>query len=428
MILTSKDGGATWETKHNNPDGEVLLNISFVDEHVGHAAGTGGILLSTEDGGKTWKKHIAPGSVRAFSFADATYGIAVIGGGNDNSRGTGADQAVHTHGTVVITRDGGEHWEDIAFIDSPELLPFSQTLAVATLDGTHFLMLQKEPGAEEIFVVTKDGGKAWEVVDPQNDSTNHALPSMVFAHQGEYWAFGYELVHREKGGGYGVPLTLHSKDGETWTHGVAGPKEFDSCNSQGCYMWDGAVESLYGDHEVFWATPQDGSLSKKWAIADGSACTISGSVLKCGRAAITEKPLDKPEGPGGIISINPSNQRLQDDCIDCNVEALPPDDRTVPPSMKPVHASITVRRNGTVSKVSVDYSPSRLTDEISGQLSQWLFEPAHKGSDTVESKKDVSLLLLCSGFPGRTETNRCTLHRSDEFSRSRTPTKIATPR
>ena len=117
-----------------------------------------------------------------------------------------------------------------------------------------------------------------------------------------------------------------------------------------------------------------------------------------------------------------------DDCIDCNVEALPPDDRTVPPSMKPVHASITVRRNGTVSKVSVDYSPSRLTDEISGQLSQWLFEPAHKGSDTVESKKDVSLLLLCSGFPGRTETNRCTLHRSDEFSRSRTPTKIATPR
>jgi hypothetical protein len=39
---------------------------------------------------------------------------------------------------------------------------------------------------------------------------------MVFVHEGEYWAFGHELVHREKGGGYGVPLTLHSKDGETW--------------------------------------------------------------------------------------------------------------------------------------------------------------------------------------------------------------------
>ena|SRR6266566_265082 len=38
MILTSRDGGATWETKHQNHDGEVLLNISFVDEKTGCAA------------------------------------------------------------------------------------------------------------------------------------------------------------------------------------------------------------------------------------------------------------------------------------------------------------------------------------------------------------------------------------------------------
>ncbi len=78
MILTSRDGGATWETKHQNRDGEVLLNISFVDEKTGCAAGTGGLLLSTVDEGQTWKSHQVPESVRNFSFADPANGIAVV--------------------------------------------------------------------------------------------------------------------------------------------------------------------------------------------------------------------------------------------------------------------------------------------------------------------------------------------------------------
>jgi photosystem II stability/assembly factor-like uncharacterized protein len=32
----------------------VLLNIVFVDAMAGHAADTGGLLLSTKDGGQTW--------------------------------------------------------------------------------------------------------------------------------------------------------------------------------------------------------------------------------------------------------------------------------------------------------------------------------------------------------------------------------------
>src|ERR1700751_5188781 len=62
MILSSKDN-MTWETKHQNSDGEVLLTISFVDEKVGYAAGTGGVLLSTVDGGQSWKTHHAPDSI-----------------------------------------------------------------------------------------------------------------------------------------------------------------------------------------------------------------------------------------------------------------------------------------------------------------------------------------------------------------------------
>jgi hypothetical protein len=358
MILSSKDGGAIWETKHQNLDGEVLLDISFVNEKVGHAAGTGGLLLSTEDGGQTWKSHVTPGAVRAFSFADAINGIAVVGEGHPSPRVSSSDQAVPVEGTVKITHDGGEHWEDIAAINSEELRPFVQTLSIAALDSSHFLMLRRQPEVEDVFLVTKDGGKSWKVVHPQNDATNRVLPRMVFVHQGEYWAFGHELVHREKGGGYGVPLTLHSKDGETWTHGVAGPKEFDSCSSQGCYMWDGAVEVLYGEREQFWALPQDGSLGKKWAIAEGTGCTVSDSTLKCGRATVTEKPADKPEGPSGIIYLNARNEYFADGCVECHVEGIVPDNAG-PPSMQQVRASITVRRDGTVANVSVDYPPSK---------------------------------------------------------------------
>jgi photosystem II stability/assembly factor-like uncharacterized protein len=413
-ILNSNDGGATWETKHQNLNGEVLLDISFVNEKIGHAAGTGGLLLSTDDGGQIWKSHVAPGAVRAFSFADAINGIAIVSDGHPSPRVSSFDQVTPIEGTVKVTRDGGEHWEDIAAISLEELRPFVQILAVAALDSSHFLMLRRQPEVEDVFVVTKDGGRSWKIVHPQNDATNRVLPRMVFVHQGEYWAFGHELVHREKGGGYGVPLTLHSKDGETWAHGVAGPNEFGSCNSQGCYMWDGAVEALYGEHEQFWALPQDGSLSGKWAIAGSAGCTV-GSTLKCGRAAVTDKPADRPEVPGGIIHLNAHDDYFADGCLECHADGIVPD-KAGPPSIQHVHVSIAVRRDGTVDSVSVDYPPSnRMSDDISHQLSKWLFEPAHEGGHTVGTKKDVSLLLMCAGFPGRPETNRCTLHRSDEF-------------
>lgn len=418
MILSSKDGGATWETRHQNPDGEVLLDISFVDEKVGHAAGTGGLLLSTDDGGQTWKGHVTPGIMRAFSFADAVTGIAVIDAGNDSPQISSSDQAVPIHGTVKITHDGGERWEDIAALDSEELRPFLQTLSIAALDSSHFLMLRRQPEVEDIFIVTKDGGKSWKVVHPQNDATNRALPRMAFVHQGEYWAFGHELVHREKGGGYGVPLTLHSKDGETWTHGVAGPTELDSCTSQGCYLWDGAVEILFAEHEQFWSLPQDGSLGPKWAIAGSTACSVNGT-LKCGRATATDKPLDRPEALGGVIFLSAHNNAIADDCLDCHVDEITPD-KAGPPSMQQVHAMITVRRDGTVANVSVNFPPSkRISDEISSQLSKWLFEPAHQSAKTVEVKKEVSLVLMCAGFPDRPETNHCTLHGAGEFSRFR---------
>ena len=412
MILSSRDGGATWETNHQNRDGEVLLNISFVDEKTGYAAGTGGLLLSTIDGGQIWKSHQAPDSVRSFSFADTANGIAVVSSSAHQPKAGLPAGVTSVDGSIKITHDGGDHWEDVAAVNSDEIRPYTEVLSVAALDSSHYLMLRRQPNVEDAFVVTKDGGKSWKVVHMQNDTSNRVLARTVFVHQGEYWAFGMELVHREKGGGYGVPLTIHSKDGETWIHGVRGPNEFGTCNSQGCYLWDGAVEALYGEREQFWTLPQDGSLSDKWAIAGNVACTIN-SALKCSSATVTDKPQPHPEG---TIYISVSTGHFADGCLECHVEPIVPDtpgSRTI----GRLQASLTVRRDGSVASVSVSYPSKRMSNIIADQLSRWLFEPVHSGGSTVEVTKEVSMLLICGGFPGRPETDRCSLHSSDEFSR-----------
>lgn len=305
---------------------------------------------------------------------------------------------------MKITHDGGEHWQDVS-LEPDELRPFTGVLSVAALDVSHYLMVRRNPEIEDAFVVTKDGGESWKLVHPQNDSSNRALPKMVFVHQGEYWAFGYELVHREKGGGYGVPLTLRSKDGESWVHGTAGPNEHKTCNAQGCFLWDGALEALYSDHAQFWATPQDGSLSSKWAIAGKTICTV-GQSLKCALASATDKPQPRPEG---VIAQQVSTGNFASGCLECGISEIVPDNPTGS-SVTRVQVQLTVKRDGSVSDVSVN-SPSseRMRTSIADQLSQWIFEPTHDGANTVGAKKNVEMILMCFGFPGRPETNRCSL-------------------
>jgi photosystem II stability/assembly factor-like uncharacterized protein len=66
MVASSSDGGATWKLSHHTRDGKILLHIAFASEKVGHAAGKGGLLLSTIDGGKTWTTHNVGDDVLAF--------------------------------------------------------------------------------------------------------------------------------------------------------------------------------------------------------------------------------------------------------------------------------------------------------------------------------------------------------------------------
>jgi hypothetical protein len=396
MIASSSDGGVTWTVHHQTPGGKTLLHIEFVNDRIAHAAGRGGVVLATVDGGQTWTAHNAGADVHAFSFGDERNGIAVIGGDAGYNRifqpGPG-----HWHplmsAPVKVTHDGGDHWEDIPALGSPELSPFTYVLSVAALDAKHYVMLRQERQVRSIYVSTEDGGKSWRVTRQGDDITNREFARLIVVHDGEFWSFGSEMLLREKHGGYSVPLVLHSKDGHRWMRGIALQEGFGTCNLHGCYLWDGTVVSAYGVHEQYWAFPQDGSLSKIWAVAGDRVCTL-GAVLKCGPARVTDEPQPMRIRQGFFKPIWDDRTYLHfdEDCVACGVWLVPLD-----PGINwqgRVVVSFEITADGTVDDLSEDGAPAGpLGALIEEQVKRWRFSlhPQRQGRGTYRLTCDASM-------------------------------------
>jgi len=400
MIVASSDGGRTWNVKHQNPDGDVLLNIAFVDEKVGHAAGTGGLLLSTSDGGQTWTNQVLEATVRQFSFADSRNGIVQLGRATPSLLGY-HDQP-GTPSIVRITHDGGDHWADAPTRDE-KFHQFPDVLSVVALDPANYLMALHQPQGEHIFASTRDSGKTWTAKHLED-----VYVSTVFPHAGEYWGFGIQILERKKGGGYSAPVVVRSKDALAWAQALHGPKEWSSCVSQGCHIWDGTIEMLYGPREKFVALPQNNSLTARWALALNRVCTV-GDLVRCASADYGDKPQPKP-APPAIISVGNDGAGFSEECLDCKTERIAPDQLNGFTANQIV-ASISIQRDGSVAKVTLDHVPNqRMGDAISQQLSKWLFEPAHNEKGiTIESHKVVPITLLCTSIPGVPQMSGCTL-------------------
>lgn len=142
-------------------------------------------------------------------------------------------------------------------------------LTVLASDENHMaIVLSQGNSAASAYKLslTKDGGTKWT----SSDVPSTGLRKLT-SHGGEYWFAGMEVIEKDKpGGGYGVPLLMHSPDGENWTHLPRWSKhEFSECNSQGCLYWDGAgVQSLrqillvFGTPRLKRSSPQPGRSQK----------------------------------------------------------------------------------------------------------------------------------------------------------------------
>jgi photosystem II stability/assembly factor-like uncharacterized protein len=121
-ILATTDGGAHWQAQLTGKLG--LTSVDFVNGRDGWAVGTTSV-LATSDGGAHWTPLPDPCPlIRSVHFISPTTGVAVAGGGNLSDPGFGPETP-GTGGIVLSTSDGGRTWHRLAAPANAQTVCFS---------------------------------------------------------------------------------------------------------------------------------------------------------------------------------------------------------------------------------------------------------------------------------------------------------------
>ena len=140
----------------------TLYDVHFATPDRGWAVGAGGVIVSTQDGGASWKSQTSGTSqtLRSVHFATPDRGWAV-----------------GLRGVILSTQDGGTSWKPQASGTTQNLL----SVHFATPDRGWAV------GAGGVIVSTQDGGASWK---PQASGTTQSLWSVHFATPDRGWAVG----------------------------------------------------------------------------------------------------------------------------------------------------------------------------------------------------------------------------------------------
>ena len=202
LILATSDGGATWDAQDPGPvhtlQGMAELSaVTFVTAQRGWAVGDTGsaaveapIILSTSDGGLTWKTERAGatrvyGGLYSVSFTDATHGWAV-GGVPGEQVGPSV---------ILATHDGGVTWSS----QKAPLVDRHGTLgSVCFVDRLHGWAVgdanrgwnHGNPVYAPIILATSNGGATWSAQDATSAGSRGYLGSIAFVDAAHGWAVG----------------------------------------------------------------------------------------------------------------------------------------------------------------------------------------------------------------------------------------------
>ena len=169
-IYKTNDGGATWATLYMNKDPKGFLDaIAFWDADHGLALGdpVDGrfVILTTDDGGKTWEPIPPDGMPLALpgegAFAASGTCLVVRGTGTPGSARAGRRSS-----RVFRSTDRGRTW---TAHETPVMAgtPSSGIFSLAFRDADHGVAVggdYKEPGrAANVVALTSDGGRTWRL-------------------------------------------------------------------------------------------------------------------------------------------------------------------------------------------------------------------------------------------------------------------------
>lgn len=163
LIVLSDDSGKTWR-QAKVPVSVSLTNLRFVDAKLGWCVGHGGVVLSSRDGGETWERQLDGRQLPGLLLQAARRGDV----------GAGADSARAAVEAERLRADG----PDKPFLD------------VLMLDAQRGFVV----GAFGLVMSTGDGGKTWS---PALDRVSAAAGRHLYAVQP---VAGVVLVAGEQGG------------------------------------------------------------------------------------------------------------------------------------------------------------------------------------------------------------------------------------
>ena len=154
IVLTCATGTSAQWSKQTINTTASFRGLSVISEKVVWASGTGGTVVRTTDGGKTWKVMTVPGAekldFRDIEAFDANTAYILSIGNGESSR-------------IYKTTDGGATWK-LQFTNRNEKAFFD---AIACWSRTFCLAMSDPVDGRFLILSTVDGGSSWKV-DPKH--------------------------------------------------------------------------------------------------------------------------------------------------------------------------------------------------------------------------------------------------------------------
>lgn len=147
-IVILSDDGKRFRQARLVPTRSVLTSVFFLDENQGWAAGHDGTVITSDDGGDTWRLlREEPGKERALLsvwFENARHGLAV-----------------GQFGLALETDDGGQTWNERRLVDGEA----GAKHLMQIFAGGGLLFIAAESGT---MLRSEDGGRNWKAIQTAN--------------------------------------------------------------------------------------------------------------------------------------------------------------------------------------------------------------------------------------------------------------------
>jgi len=175
IIVLSDDKGASWLQAAAVPTQALLTGVCFLDARHGVAVGHDEVILTTADGGRTWQRtHDAPEAQRPLLDVWCGAGGRVI--------------AVGAYSTYLTSTDGGASWNEVRFLPAPRpraAAPAARQAAVESAGGGYHLNRIVSAAGARLYIAgesghlyrSDDSGATWqELASPYAGSFFDVLP------------------------------------------------------------------------------------------------------------------------------------------------------------------------------------------------------------------------------------------------------------